>query len=91
MQTKKFLVLAILFMLPISVYLFFASGKNNFVKLPTLTHGVHELSSFKELEGMPIKLDNRITILMFFGADIDAKKASAFNLAHKIYKKNYQF
>ena len=90
-QTKKFLVLAILFMLPISVYLFFASGKNNFVKLPTLTHGVHELSSFKELEGKPIKLDNRITILMFFGADIDAKKASAFNLAHKIYKKNYQF
>lgn len=91
MQTKKFLVLAILFMLPISVYLFFASGKNNFVKLPTLTHGVHELTSFKELEGLPIKLEDRITVLLFFGEDIDSKKASAFNLAHKIYKKNYQF
>ncbi len=90
-QTKKIIVLAVLFLLPISVYLFFASGKNNFVKLPTLSYGVAELDEFKTIEGDEVKLDNRITVLTFFGNDLEAKKANAFNLAHKIYKKNYQF
>ncbi|MDC8005793.1 hypothetical protein POV27_17200 [Aureisphaera galaxeae] len=91
MQVKKFIVLGILFVLPITVYLFFATGKNNFVKLPTLTYGVHELSDFKSLDGKPLQLKDRITVLMFFGNDVEGKKANAFNLAHKIYKKNYQF
>ncbi|NND61895.1 MAG: hypothetical protein HKN48_01745 [Flavobacteriaceae bacterium] len=91
MQTKKYIVLSVLFLLPISVYLFFASGKNNFVKLPTLSYGVSELSNFKNMEGEDIKLEDRITILTFFGNNLEAKKANAFNLAHKIYKKNYQF
>ncbi|MBX2827734.1 MAG: hypothetical protein KTR22_06205 [Flavobacteriaceae bacterium] len=91
MQVKKFIVLGILFLLPISVYLFFATGKNNFVKLPTLTYGVHELAEFESLDGRPIMFKDRITVLMFFGKDVEGKKANAFNLAHKIYKKNYQF
>ncbi len=90
-QVKKFIILGILFLLPISVYLFFATGKNNFVKLPTLTYGVHELSEFQSLDGGPLGLKDRITVLMFFGEDVEGKKANAFNLAHKIYKKNYQF
>ncbi|GAB5401713.1 MAG: hypothetical protein Aureis2KO_32980 [Aureisphaera sp.] len=91
MKAKKFIVLGILFLLPISVYLFFATGKNNFVKLPTITYGVHELSEFQSLDGQPLALKDRITVLMFFGEDVEEKKANAFNLAHKIYKKNYQF
>lgn len=90
-QTKKFVVLTVLFLLPITVYLFFASAKNNFVKLPTLTYGVAELNDFEPLDSVGIQLEDRITVLTFYGSDIDSKKASAFNLAHKIYKKNHQF
>lgn len=91
MQAKKIIVLSVLFLLPISVYLFFASGKNNFVKLPTLSYGVTELSDFTSLDSTSVKLKGRITVLTFFGNDLENKKANAFNLAHKIYKKNYQF
>lgn len=91
MQTKKFVVLAVLFLLPITVYLFFASAKNNFVKLPTLSEGVEELYAFQGIDTTELRLEDRITVLTFYGSDLDAKKASAFNLAHKIYKKNHQF
>ncbi|QIE60154.1 hypothetical protein G5B37_11455 [Rasiella rasia] len=88
---KKYLVLIVLFLLPISVYLFFATGINNFVKLPIVSEGVSELSAFKAIDGSPIRLENKITVLLFFGNSVDARKANAFNLAHKIYKKNHQF
>ena len=88
---KKYIVLTVLFLLPISVYLFFASGVNNFVKLPTVSEDVTELSAFKGIDGNPIHLEDKITVLLFFGSDVEGKKANAFNLAHKIYKKNYQF
>ena len=32
-----------------------------------------------------------LTILCFFGNDLELTQSNAFNLAHKIYKKNYQF
>lgn len=88
---KKYLVLAILFLLPITAYLFFATGVNNFVKLPTLTENVQELHRFVDSDGAPIFLEDRITVLVFFGNELEARKANAFNLAHKIYKKNHQF
>lgn len=88
---KKFIILGILFLLPISVYLFFATGVNNFVKLPILTQHVNEISSGQSLDGQPVQLKDRITILQFMGSDVASNSANAFNLAHKIYKKNYQF
>jgi hypothetical protein len=39
---KKYTVLTILFVFPVVIYLFFASGKNNFAKLPVLTKTVSE-------------------------------------------------
>jgi len=50
-----------------------------------------ELDDFSQLSGDSIKLKDRITVLIFFGMDLEAKKANAYNLAHKIYKKNHQF
>jgi len=90
-QIKKYIVLVVLFILPLSVYMFFATGKNNFVKLPTLGYKIQDLNKFKDFSGATILLEDRITLLTFFGADIKGKKANAFNLAHKIYKKNYRF
>lgn len=88
---KKYLVLGILFLLPITAYVFFASGKNNFATLPILTPSVSELQDFKTLDGKPVQLEKHITVLGFFGNDLEAHRAYAYNLAHKIYSKNHQF
>ena len=90
-KIKKFIVLGVLFILPITAYLFFASGVNNFVKLPVLTTNVSEINNFKTEDGKSKKLQNKITVLGFFGKNIDKNHAHAFNLAHEIYKKNFQF
>ena len=88
---KKYLVLGVLFILPISAYMFFATGVNNFGKLPVITPNVHELSNFTTLDGNSLQFKEHITVLGFFGSNPEASKANAFNLTHKIYKKNHQF
>ncbi|MCH2490209.1 MAG: hypothetical protein MK211_08675 [Flavobacteriales bacterium] len=91
MQLKKYITLGVLFILPITMYLFFASGKDNFGRLPTLTTQVNELDAFTTLDGEKVKLEDQITVLGFFGKDPLQHKANAFNLTHKIYKKNREF
>ncbi|NER12657.1 hypothetical protein GWK08_04335 [Leptobacterium flavescens] len=88
---KKFFVLGVLFILPIVAYLFFASGVNNFAKLPTMTIGVKDVTHFNSLDGENVTLQNKITILGFFGDNVEFKKGNAFNLNQKIYKRFYEF
>ncbi|HIB36516.1 hypothetical protein [Mesonia sp.] len=88
---KKFIVLGALFILPIVAYLFFSSGVNNFAKLPVLTPKVDDLENFKTIEGESLSLENKITILSFYGNDIESKEGNAFNLNEKIYDRNYNF
>jgi hypothetical protein len=88
---KKYFVLFILFVFPIVIYLFFASGKNNFAILPVLTTGVDEAGQWETLSGEPVQLQDRITVLGFWGADLSDKKGDALNLNQKIYKRFYQF
>lgn len=88
---KKYFTLSILFIFPIVIYLFFASGKNNFALLPVLTEGVDELIQWDTLSGEPVQLQDRITVLGFWGADLSNKKGDALNLNQKIYKRFFQF
>lgn len=88
---KKYLVLSVLFILPITAYIFFSLSTNHFKPLPVLTENVTELEGFSTLEGKPVQLDNHITVLGFFGNDLEAHRAYAYNLAHKIYVKNRTF
>lgn len=87
MPMKKTIVLAILFILPIVAYLFFASGVNNFGKLPVLTEKVANLSAIDA----SVSLQNKITVLGFLGNDVENKKGNAFNLNEKIYKRFFEF
>ena len=78
-------------MLPLVVYLFFASGVNHFAKLPVRSNSVIDLSTYSEV---PYK--ERITILGFLGTEVSTKKGNALNLNQKIYKrfkdfKDFQF
>lgn len=88
---KKFFVLVVLFALPIIAYLFFSSGQNNFAKLPILTENVQDLNSFESLQGDKVSLDDKISIVAFFGKDLDQIKGHTFNLDQKILEKYYEF
>ncbi|MDC6367279.1 MULTISPECIES: hypothetical protein [Flavobacteriaceae] len=84
---KKAFVLVILFIFPLVAYLFFASGVNNFGKLPILTEQVPEISKIDQ----SVSLENKITILGFLGNTIDQKRGNVFNLNQKIYKRFSEF
>lgn len=84
---KKTFVLVVLFVLPIVAYLFFASGVNNFGKLPILTENIDDVSAIDE----NVTLNDKITVLGFLGSDVEIKKGNAFNLNQKIYKPFYEF
>jgi hypothetical protein len=71
--------------------MFFASGKDNFGRLPVLTEGVFDISEFTTLEGEPLSLLGNITVLGFYGSQPNSHQGNAFNLTHKIYKKNRGF
>ena len=90
-KIKKFTILGILFLLPITAYLFFSSGVNHFAKLPILTQGVLEIDQFESENKEKKELVGHLTILCFFGNNLELTQSNVFNLAHKIYKKNYQF
>lgn len=83
---KKTFVLIVLFILPIVAYLFFASGVNNFGKLPELTKNIKELDVVDA-----VKFKDKITILGFLGSNVDIRKGNAFNLNQKIYKRFHEF
>ena len=83
---KKTFVLIVLFVLPIVAYLFFASGVNNFGKLPVLTENVKEIDFSKE-----VRFKDKISVLGFLGTNVDSRKGNAFNLNQKIYKRFHEF
>ena len=83
---KKYIVLTILFVLPLVAYLFFASGVNNFAKLPVLKENVLSLSDYSKVD-----LNQKISILFFLGSNIEDRQGDALNMNQKIYKRFYDF
>lgn len=87
---KKYLILSFLFFSPILIYIFLASGINNFARLPILTTNVLDIQSINgNLQGISLK--NNISILGFWGGDINLRKSEALNLNQKIYRRFSQF
>lgn len=88
---KKFLILGVLFLLPIVAYLFFSSGINNFAKLPVLTEKVKDINHLENNRDSIVSFQNNISIVAFFGNDLEALKGNTFNLDKKILEKFYEF
>lgn len=88
---KKIFVLGVLFALPIVAYIFFASGKNNFAKLPTMTKGVKDVAAFESLSGEPVTFKDHISVVAFLGSDLDEIEGLTFNLDQKILKQYSAF
>ena len=87
---KKYLILGFLFFFPIFVYVFLSTGINNFAKLPVLTETVMDIEN---IEGniTNVSFKNKISVVAFWGGDVDNKKSEALNLNQKIYKRFYEF
>ena len=83
---RKYFVLTILFVLPLVVYLFFASGINHFAKLHILTKDIKDISVISSES-----FNNKITILGFFGSKIQDKYGDAGNLNQEIFKRFNEF
>lgn len=88
---KKIFVVGVLFALPIVAYLFFASGVNDFARLPVLNEEIGTLKEFEDLDGDEISLEGNITILGFYGENPEDYTGNAFNLSSKIYDTYYKF
>ena len=87
---KKYLILGFLFFFPIFVYVFLSTGINNFAKLPILTQGIMDIESI-EGNDANISFKNKISIVAFWGGDVNNKKSEALNLNQKIYKRFNEF
>ena len=85
-MNKKNLILGLLFVCPIIIYLFFATGVYNFSALPVVSHNVKEVSAFKNLKGDKVQLKDKLTVLGFLGSDLTDRKINVYNLHEKIYK-----
>lgn len=90
---KKYFVIFVLFALPLGAYLFFASGVNNFARLPVLTQEIYQLESFQSMDdaGDEVSFDGKITILGFPGRDPLDYLNSSYHLAEKIYERYAEF
>ena len=87
---KKYLILGFLFFFPIFVYVFLSTGINNFAKLPVLTQTVMDIENI-EGNSANVSFKNKISVVAFWGGDVNNKKSEALNLNQKIYKRFYEF
>jgi len=76
---KKPVVLGVLFILPLVVYLFFASGVTNFGRLPVLKENI----SWSIEETFP-PLKGKISLLIFLGNAANENKGYLFNFNQNI-------
>ena len=89
---KKKFVLIVLFVLPLVVYMFFATGVNSFIKLPVLTKTISDINqNWHTLDGKKATFNNKITIVGFPGDSLFQKRGSFFLLNQKIYNRNHEF
>jgi len=86
MLNKKTLILGLLFVCPIIIYLFFATGVYNFSALPIVSKNVKEVTAFKNLKGEQVQLKDKLTVLGFLGSDLTDRKINVYNLHEEIYK-----
>ncbi|WP_410878725.1 hypothetical protein [Myroides sp. DW712] len=77
--------------MPICAYLFFATGVNQFQRLPIISENVNELPIGETSLGKQPVLEGRITVVGFPGAHLYKDRGDAFNLNQKIYNRYKDF
>jgi len=89
---KNKLVLISLFILPIAIYLVFSTASHNSLFLPTISKNNLDIpSEWSSLDGNPLSMKGKITILGFVGENVIENRGNFFNLNQKIYNKYKEF
>lgn len=84
-QLKKTVVLSILFIVPLLFFLFLASGKVNFNKLPIITENISNLKG-------EIPLRHKVTVLSVLGENTSIESyQNILNLYQVIYKSTAKY
>ena len=84
---SKWVVLGILFLLPVIFLLFLYPSTNNYNTLDIVQENIHELDSLNFVDKNATTLDSNITILNFLGDDPENKLTSVLNLKELVYDK----
>lgn len=86
---KKKIILAVLFLLPVSIVLILLFTTHNYNPLPVIgKHKVAELVNYTSIEKRDvIQFDGKITVLGFLGSNVKDRKINVLNLNQKIYKR----
>ncbi|MFP9099505.1 hypothetical protein ACLI09_10650 [Flavobacterium sp. RHBU_24] len=84
---KRKIVLLGLLVLPLVLYVYFSLVKHNQLFLPVITKNLKELPVHTALDGKPVALKGKISIVGFFGTTINRRKEAIFNLNQKINNK----
>lgn len=86
-ETKKYVVLFATFIIPLIFFLFLASGKVNFEKLPVLTENVEDVSQSSD-----VSLLNKVSVLVFLGNDTSVGSVQQLlNLYQVVYKSTEKY
>ena len=84
---SKWVILGILFLLPVIFLLFLYPSTNNYNTLDIVKENIHEFDSLNFVNNNATTLENNITILNFLGDDPENKLTSVLNLKELVYDK----
>lgn len=84
---SKWVILGILFLLPVIFLLFLYPSTNNYNTLDIVQENIHEFDSLNFVNNNATTLENNITILNFLGDDPENKLTSVLNLKELVYDK----
>ena len=86
-KVKRYVVLGILFFLPVVFLLFLYPATHNYTPLDIVNESVLYLDNFTSNSKEKVILKNHITVLGFFGNDVEKSSTTALNLKELIYDK----
>ncbi|MDG1730559.1 MAG: hypothetical protein P8K68_02070 [Algibacter sp.] len=86
-KVKRYVVLGILFFLPVVFLLFLYPATHNYTPLDIVNESVLDLDNFTSNSKEKVILKNHITVLGFFGNDVEKSSTTALNLKELIYDK----
>ncbi|WP_044400107.1 hypothetical protein [Lacinutrix sp. Hel_I_90] len=86
-QTKKYIILGVLFFLPVAFLLMLYPSTNNYKTLDVVKEDVLDLSNLSSVKDTLISLKDHITVLGFLGNNPESKIVEASNLKELVYNK----
>jgi len=86
-KVSRYVVLGVLFFLPVTFLLFLYPATHNYEPLDIVNENVLDLQAFSSNSNEPIILKDHITVLGFFGNNSVEKSTAALNLKELVYDK----